>query len=270
MKKQWLRYGVLEVLLLMALYVLPRFWRRYIPEMLEQGIFQFQVLLSPVLIALAIVGVLYGMGLVKAQRRPLSLLPAVLVGWVLVFVTDTPVWGACDTWQGNFVVPGALILLCMLTVELIVGCSVRKDKSFDVPAMLLALGMLLCACAPVLEYHIGQWLLSDVIADKMGANAWVLQVKTALTVGFYLAGGLPLLPYFRRLGNRPLGIVLLLTGLSGVAVSLVSNLGGLYGHALYAAVAEWNTLSAFSAVAVAGIAALRAPQKQLDKTKNKG
>ena len=37
MKKQWLRYGVLEVLLLIALYVLPRFWRRYIPEMLEQG-----------------------------------------------------------------------------------------------------------------------------------------------------------------------------------------------------------------------------------------
>lgn len=262
MKKQWLRYGVLEVLLLAALYVLPRFWRRYIPEMLEQGVFQFQVLLSPVLIALAIVGVLYGMGLVKAQKQPLSLLPAVAVGWALVFLTDTPVWGAFESWKGSCVVPGAMILLLMLTIELIVGCFVRKNKGFDVRAMLLALTMLLCACAPILEYHIGQWILSDAISHKMGANAWVLQLKTVITYLFYLAGGLPLIPYIKRVGSRPLGIALLLTGLSGPVVQLVSIATMHTSHYLYTAVAENVALTAFAVVAVAGVMAMMGQKRK--------
>lgn len=272
-RTRYWKVAVGGIALLTALYGLAHYWRGYLPEYVEQGVFAYQVYISPLLIALVIVAALYLMEVFKPQEKPLSLLPAVALGWVLVAVTDTPVWGVCENWRGSCVVPGALILLEMLTIELVWGVFGRKKRGFSVKSMLLTLGMMVCACLPILEYWIGLGLLDGMSQRTLFGSAWVLRMKTAITYTFYLAGGTPLIPYLKRRGDAVTGIVLLLIGLSGPVVSLVSNLGGLYEHVLYASIAEWVTLSAFSAVAVAGIVTMCRPPRhgqkdQLDKSGN--
>ncbi len=245
----------------LTVFVLAAFW---VSTSEVDGEFYTRVAVSPIVISLLLVLGLYLGGVWKKYGDALSLLPAALLGMVLSICSNTPLWGEVRSGSWFRLTPLALLLTAFFTVEVIVGLVKRRATKFNVRTCLAALTMLVCASLPVAAYGIREAIYAGM-STSAGSHAGMVLLSNVLTEVFCIVGGLAVIPFVSRKGDRLVGGALAAMGGIGIVLHAVVFWGGQYGllGRLTAAVREPLGLTVFAALAAVGICLMLRKESEL-------
>lgn len=266
MKKGLKIVGIAVVVL--AVFVLPAFWATTAEI---NGEFISKVRISPILTSVVLALGIYLMGGWRKKNEALSLLPAALLGWAVALVSKTPLWGTVQSTSWFRATPLTLLLIAFLTMEIIRGFIEIREQKFDGKTCLISVLMLICSILPVLAYVIRDGIYASMSASA-GTHAGQILFSRVLIEIFCIAGGLAIIPFVQRNGDRITGAALVVIGGIGIVLHefvLWSGRYDLLGR-LYAAVQDPLALTIFAALVVAGICMMLRKGSTLDKNGEKG
>lgn len=234
-------------------------------------------LLPPLLFGLLAAAGLWLAGGLRGGESPLDAVPGLVMAVVVCALVRAPVFGGRYP-EGSKIQLTALFytLLALLLVDLAAALVRRKPMKFHWKrALLQFLCVLALGAVAYVTLRYGQWRLS--LGMQTGGQSIQMKIRLGL-YGVYalnLLAGLALLP-FVKIRSRGSAVALLAAGAAHIAIYLVNSHVGFLNAVeplKFLGPRGFNSAGCIglpAGYAFASIAALCIPQKQLDKTKNKG